>query len=191
MFLHQVEKWSRCRFIPGAPSPLCYVSCRSPFAAVTMARMPVLRASGSAGQASMTADRSESIGGDFRGGFSAGAVSPMGRCRNPLRFRLLALDGLQPSKLDVEKSPGGWKKNRGTESPGFAGDLLTIRRLGRKRDHWSRLYTARVGLSSVSIGIHLWLLPFGVTLPARRGWTVHRGWTAVGFGRARGSRRLA
>ncbi len=52
----------------------------------------------------------------------------------------------QPSKLDVEKSPGGWKKNRGTESPGFAGDLLTIRRLGRKRDHWSRLYRGEASL---------------------------------------------
>ncbi len=68
---------------------------------VTMAMTPALTTSGSVGHASMTADRSESMWGDFRAGFSAGAVSPMGRFRNPLRFRLLALDGLQPSKLHL------------------------------------------------------------------------------------------
>ena len=66
-----------------------------------IATMPAFTASGSVGQASMTVVRSGSMGADSRAGFSAGAVSPMGRFRNSLFFEALALDGLQPSKLHL------------------------------------------------------------------------------------------
>ncbi len=69
-----------------------------------MPKMPALSARGSVGQASIRCCRSGSIWGDSRTGFSAGAVSPMGRFCKSLCFLVLALGSLQPSKLNVEGS---------------------------------------------------------------------------------------